>query len=327
LDLFFFLLVNCSESLSQIHSKKIETQKLFSIKKTFSLVDPISSFHLTEFLKPLWEKNKNTSFAIRRYAHGVTPVGGAYSGGVYDPINRQVIFIPSNQAKQSHWRIYDFVNKTIIQYERPLENIASLHAYEGGVYDPLNQQIVFVPRGQSVETHWHVYDCKENRVMAYEHQQLNLNPHAYIGGVYDPLNQQIVFVPHTQVNQNTWHAYDCEKKMIISYPQSSNPPIGTHMGGVYDPVNNQIVFIPYSQAQESHWYIYDCQTKMVLDYEHHQSISSAVAYTGGVYDGFNNEIIFIPMGECDKTYWHAYQNFGLSRLARSFLAHYLFNKF
>jgi hypothetical protein len=256
-----------------------------------------------------------------------TFVMNAYAGGVFDPINNQIVFIPLNQAAETEWHLYDCITKTILPYPRPETGTFVLNAYAGGVYDPLNNQIVFVPWNQAPQSQWHVYDCATKAVLSYPKPFGSLPNGAYVGGVYDPMNNQIVFVPRNQVLENEWHVYDCATKTALSY----NRPAGTlvnpaYYGGVFDPMNNQIVFVPLNQAQQSHWHVYDCVTKTILPYPKPSGTFANLAYVGGVYDPMNNQVVFIPYGQATQMEWHTLQNFGAPQVSRQLAAHSLFNK-
>jgi hypothetical protein len=45
-----------------------------------------------ESLSPFWKKNSKSEFAIRAYSRPAgTLVNGAYTGGVFDPTNNQIL--------------------------------------------------------------------------------------------------------------------------------------------------------------------------------------------------------------------------------------------
>jgi hypothetical protein len=286
-------------------------------------------------------------------------VVSSYFGGVYDPVNSQIVFVPTGQASRPTWHRYDCVTRTIEAYANPFHSTslpederAVGNAYYGGVYDPVNSQIVFVPHNQSPTAAWHRYDCASKTIEVYENpfhststvEENRVVAGAYFGGVYDPMNNQIVFVPHNQASAMTWHRYDCANRAIEVYenpfhstslPENHRFVGSAYFGGVYNPVNNQIIFAPRRQARESIWHRYDCENRIIEPYAnpfHSTSMSvehRAVewAYHGGVYDSVNNQIIFAPTIQAARPIWHALQNYGTPRLSKQFAAHYLFNKF
>jgi hypothetical protein len=182
-----------------------------------SLKDPVDLSLLLKILSPFFKNQNKSNFALRAYPnpfHSTSDpienrvVAGAYWGGIYDPINNQIVFAPFVQANRTTWHRYDCSTHTIQAYENPFHSTSdpeehravAAGAYLGGVFDPINNQIIFAPYAQSTRTSWHRYDCATQTIQAYnnpfdsassppENQALNL---AYHGGVYDPLNKQIL---------------------------------------------------------------------------------------------------------------------------------------
>jgi hypothetical protein len=145
----------------------------------------------------------------------------AYLGGVFDPINNQIIFVPRQQGGQTTWHKYNCSTQAIETYPNPFysgstpqEYRAVGVSYVGGVYDFLNNQIIFAPYDQADQTSWHRYDCSTQRIETYPNpfysgstpEEDKTIQRAYWGGVYDPINNQIVFVPFAQANRTSWHA-------------------------------------------------------------------------------------------------------------------------
>jgi hypothetical protein len=318
--------------------------------------------------RSIWHRYNCTTQSIEAYSNPFdstsdpeahTARGHAYYGGVYDPVNKQIIFVPWNQAPRIMWHRYDCVSQTIEAYPNPFHSTSTnedekavVNAYHGGVYDPVNNQIIFVPVAQAQQTTWHRYDCTTQSIKAYSNpfdststpEDHTAVASAYVGGVYDPLNNQIIFIPYVQATRSIWHRYDCVTQSIEAYPNpfdststsEDDKAIGaSYGGGVYDPVNNQIIFAPYHQSTQASWHRYDCATQTIQAYNNPFDSTSSppenqalnLAYHGGVYDPHNNQIIFIPHGQANRKTWHAFQNFGKSELSRQFAGHCLFNKF
>jgi hypothetical protein len=213
------------------------------------------------------------------------------------------------QMLSPFWKKQTKSEFAIRSYSRPFGVLAD-PAYVGGVYDPLNNQIVFVPHSQGSQIEWHVYDCKTQTVLAYPKPTGTILNSAYNGGVYDPINQQIVFVPFVQASQAEWHVYDCATKTVLAYPKPIGPLAdGAYWGGVYDPLSQQIVFVPFNQAPRDEWHVYDCATKTILSYPRPAPAAAFVsnAYIGGVYDPTNNQIVFVPAEQAaERSEWHVY---------------------
>jgi hypothetical protein len=62
------------------------------------------------------------------------------------------------------WHRYDCSTQTVKAYANPFDSSSNPAdeqsvgaAYVGAVYDPLNNQIVFVPSDQALRTTWHVF--------------------------------------------------------------------------------------------------------------------------------------------------------------------------
>jgi hypothetical protein len=142
---FFFFIFSCSsENSSQLLFSflQIEQKNPFLASSKEPLSDPLSFKILLEILSPFWKRTSKSDFAIRSYSRppGIL-ANGAYVGGVFDPINNQIVFVPSAQASQSEWHIYDCRTQRIVVYLQPAEPLAD-GAYQGGVFDPINNQIL-----------------------------------------------------------------------------------------------------------------------------------------------------------------------------------------
>jgi hypothetical protein len=222
---------------------------------------------------------------------------GSYVGGVFDPLNHQIVFSPHSQAFQAKWHRYDCLSQTLQAYDNSFHS-SSLQptsgTYYGAVFDPINNQIVFVPCGQGPESSWHRYDCSSQTLQAYENPFHSTSTPtenqavstAYSGGVYDPIQNQIIFAPREQGPKLKLHQYDCASQTVQAY---DNP---FHSSAL--PIENRAV---------------------------------STAYIGGVFDPHNNQIVFVPYGQANRTTWHTLQNYGATEISRQFASHYLFNKF
>jgi hypothetical protein len=161
---FFLFLKACSpESQMNFRSLSLKVQSknpLASLPNQLNLSfsQSFSPHLLFEFLSPFWKNNTSSEFGIRSYTRPAESFGGsAYYGGVYDPINNQIVFIPMGQANEAQWHVYDCKTQRILAYPKPSGHFN--YDYAGGVFDPTNNQIVFVPRNQAMAAQWHVYAC------------------------------------------------------------------------------------------------------------------------------------------------------------------------
>jgi hypothetical protein len=91
--------------------------------------------------------------AVVAYAHGATAVASAYIGGVFDPVNNRIYFVPSAQADQANWHYVNLTTGAVVAYAHGATAVAS--AYIGGVFDPVNNRIYFAPNAQSNQANWH----------------------------------------------------------------------------------------------------------------------------------------------------------------------------
>jgi hypothetical protein len=333
-------------------SLKLQTQRSSRVSihssnpRELSLHDPVDLKILLKILSAFFKNPQKSNFAIRTYHNSFhsasAPTGKqtlerAYVGGVYDPSNNQILFIPDKQAPQTTWHRYDCSRKTIEDYQNPFHSASMseekrivLGAYHGGVYDPINHQIVFSPIMQAPQATWHRYDCSTQKIEEYFNPFHSTSPPeeqavsgAYVGGVYDPINHQIVFIPYFQANQSNWHRYNCLTKTTETYPnpfhslsipEEKRIVLGAYLGGVYDPIHDQIVFVPYNQANQTTWHRYDCSTQTIEEYlnpfhststpEEHRAVLGG--YHGGAYDSLNNQIVFAAFNQAPQSAWHRY---------------------
>jgi hypothetical protein len=123
-----------------------------------SLQDPVDLNLLRKILSPFFKNQNKSSFALRAYSNPFhstsTPEDHraferAYVGGVYDPVNNQIVFVPFMQAPRSIWHRYDCSSQMIQAYSNPFHSTSTPEdhrvferAYAGGVYDPVNNQIL-----------------------------------------------------------------------------------------------------------------------------------------------------------------------------------------
>jgi hypothetical protein len=270
---------------------------------------------------------------VKSYEHGLdfsdfNP--DAYVGGVYDPMNHRIYFIPYAQADpssfQSRWHYIDCSSGQVQSYahNRPSSEFQT-RAYVGGVYDPIQGRIYFVPyqqiRSTNFKTHWHYIDCQTNTVQTYAHGFLetDFQSNAYVGAVFSPTQKKIYFIPIRQTLTNNfkthWHYIDCETGLVNSYPHgrpaSEFVDASSYAGGVFVPTLNRIYFVPFEQSNaKEYWHYIDCSNGLVVAYEHEVSLAhlNENAYAGGVYDPLLNRVYFVPRGQTSenefKEVWH-----------------------
>lgn len=98
------------------------------------------------------------------------PVFGAYWGSVYDPHNLKIIFIPEGQSDQERCHRYNCLTESLEEYDHQM-NLSHLNnrGDRGGVYDPNNKIILFIPHQQQVNNSrtLHYYDCLTETIQSY----------------------------------------------------------------------------------------------------------------------------------------------------------------
>jgi len=193
------------------------------------------------------------------YAHGLTtadvtlPVANAYLGGVYNPVDKVIFFIPYAQATQSKWHYISCSNGSVVAYTHGLTNLPQLNAYAGGVYSPTEHRIYLVPYAQANQANWHYIDCYTGTVTSYVNGASAL-AQAYWGGVYSPTQNRIYFVPYAQSTQSNWHYLDCKTGTVISYITNVSAVTLGYTGGTYSPAEDRVYFSPSGQYAQSSWH-------------------------------------------------------------------------
>ena len=66
-------------------------------------LNDFDAIQLNKYLSAIHAKNVNVEFAAGTYAHGITAVANAYSGGVYSPTQNRIYLVPLAQSNQTNW--------------------------------------------------------------------------------------------------------------------------------------------------------------------------------------------------------------------------------
>ena len=201
---------------------------------------------------------------VGTYANpGNAPNLGAYSGGVYSPVQNRIYFSPHYQADPSYpvWHYIECSDGSVGTYANPGNAVGS--AYIGGVYSPVQNRIYFVPyfQAETANAVWHYIDCDDGSVGTYANPGNAPNLAAYSGGVYSPVQNRIYFVPFSQADPSNavWHYIECSDGSVGTYANPGNAVASAYVGGVYSPVQNRIYFVPNGQAHPSNavWHCID----------------------------------------------------------------------
>jgi hypothetical protein len=268
--------------------------------------------------RPYWHYVDCQTNQIVSYEHLVSSelASTAYIGGAFDALNHRIYFVPFGQSKSPRWHYIDCLKGQVVSYEHQI-SISEIHeqSYNGGVYDPFQNRIYFIPREQVKEPYWHYVDCKTGQIVSYLHNQplSDFNDAGYFGGVLDVSSGRIFFIPRYQTSpinfKDRWHYIDCIQGSVESYEhfiQSSELTNDAYMGGAYDPISNRIYLIPRGQATMPYWHYIDCDLGEVRSYETGLSLDSmnSDSYLGGVYHPGLGQIFLVPSSQADSTHWH-----------------------
>lgn len=122
--------------------------------------------------------------------------------------------------------------------------MASLGAYEGAVYSPVQDRIYFVPAQQAALPVWHYIDCRSGLMVEYRHGCSGLASWAYFGGVYSPATNRIYLIPNGQAASATWHYIDCSTGAVVPYLHKTTTSSSyIYSGGFYNPLLGRVHFV------------------------------------------------------------------------------------
>lgn len=157
-------------------------------------------------------------------------VPNAYSGGVYDPINNKIYFVPFSQANQSVWHYIDCTKSTNFIASIPNTSTAQANAYVGGCYSPVNKCIYFAPFVQGGQTVWHYIDCVSQTIKSYTSAMTMsgaaTSATAYIGCTLSPLQNRIYFIPAGTSVASQWQ--------YLQIPCSDFPDMGVMSNYIFN---------------------------------------------------------------------------------------------
>jgi hypothetical protein len=200
-------------------------------------------------------------------------------------------------------------------------------AYDGAVYDPVQQRIYFTPRYQTnpsnFKPYWHYLDCASGRVVRYSHglTASDLQNGAYAGGAYDPIQKRIYFAPLNQTNSTNfkpnWHYIDCVSGQVVSYAHNlSSSDLNSYAYGsaVFSSTAKRVYFVPGQQINldnfKPDWHYIDCVSGEVKSYSNNLNVSEInfFAYGGGIYSPLTDKIYLVPFLQSRssnfKEHWH-----------------------
>jgi hypothetical protein len=277
--------------------------------------------------EPLWHYIDCETAEVVSYFHGrdSSEFTGSYVGGVYDPLRQRIVLVPGGQSLSAQWHYIDCQTGDVQVYNHGYDSDFGGLCYYGGVYDPVNSRVYFVPRcNPESSSRWHYYDCDTGLIVAYEHGISGeiVSSVAYVGGAFDPIHKRVIFAPTNQGPSQFWHYVDVMTNEVVSYlnvhPADFLNP-SSYYGAVFSPLDLRIYFVPIGQGTSSRWHYYDCLTGLIEVY--FSTLSSLSA--GGSFDPLNHRIYF--MSRRDTT-WASLQLFSSGQVSRQFGASVFFNQ-
>jgi hypothetical protein len=189
------------------------------------------------------------------YSHfgAYSAVYGAYAGGVYSPTQDRIYLVPYTQGNQGDWHYIDCAatNPTALPYAHG--SSATVNAYIGGCYSPIQNRIYLVPNRQASEIDWHYIDCNITTptVVAYTHGSSAVTD-SYAGGCYSPTQNRIYLSPTLQSSETNWHYIDCNTTTptVVAYTHGSSAVNVAYANCVYSPTQNRIYLVPNLQGDQ-----------------------------------------------------------------------------
>ena len=201
-----------------------------------------------------WHYVNCSTGAITGYSHGATIVDNGYQGGVYDPYNDMIWFAPVAISNQASWHRIDCSDGTVESYAHGFGTSIAQNAFCGGVYDPYNNYIWWVPYGVSNGSYWYYVDCSDKSTNSYSNNSGISTQYAFCGGAYDPISNRIYFAPYAVADEANWAGIKCTTGAIFTWPHGCSASDGGYWGAVFDPINSRIYYVPYNQASQTNWH-------------------------------------------------------------------------
>lgn len=264
--------------------------------------------------EPTWHYIECKTNTIVAYNHGATIVTQGYSRAVVSANENLIFLVPFLQTNTWH-----YINPTSLTAGTYTGGTEA--GYKGGILDPNNNRIYFVPNTKTSIV-WHFVDCNSITIGTYS--GVILPPDAYVGAVYAPTLNRGYFVPYSQSNQSSWHYIDFQTGSIKSYDhQARNVVVNAYIGGAFMPNQNRIYFAPRLQSNQPLLHYIDGVTGKVMDYNNtHISVDSCA---GACLSPSENRIFFVPL--TTRTIYTYIGSVGGDKSNRALAASPLFNKF
>jgi hypothetical protein len=132
-------------------------------------------------------------------------LGGWFSGGVLDPVTGRIYLTPNaTGVSQTNLYYLDVTRNPPVlnSYTNELNGIC--HGTNGGIYSPLQNEIIFVPGGTSLyaDQYFYTLNLTNLNILSYPNPQyhnsfgIGAYTDAYIGGVYSVTNNMGYFIPN-----------------------------------------------------------------------------------------------------------------------------------
>ena len=187
--------------LDKLHARNSSNWNALTIKPSVPSYDfsDYSYNELKAYLLTLQKEPANATY--NAYAHGITAVNYAYTGGIYCPIKNRIYFTPEYQATQANWHYINCDTAVVTAYAH---GVTAVHrAYAGAAYSPTQKRIYLAPFFQSNQTNWHYIDCATGVVTAYA-QGLTVGSDGYQSGVFSPNQNRIYLCPFAEADAVNW---------------------------------------------------------------------------------------------------------------------------
>lgn len=237
-----------------------------------------------------------------------------YFGGVYDSVHNRIYLVPSYQSDKDYWHYIDIATNTVVAYENPAPDRASLYGYWGGVFDYVHHRVYFIPWFQSNQPKWHYVDTDTNTVVAYANAPGHVaTVYGYNSGLFDSQTGKVWLHPDNQSNRPHYHAIDTNTNAVFEYGNACVSDIvsnGYDAWGepvAFDPVTRRMYLVPYWQAMQSYWHYIDLDTATVVAYENPAANrpSSQYAYGQAIVDSSSRRVYFVPGNDqSNEQKWH-----------------------
>lgn len=245
----------------------------------------------------------------------------AYSGGVYDPLNKRIVFAPASAMSAEDFVFIDCTSDKIQKYTAPpnfptADIIDDDSNYELTIpinpdapdelsgkfainpppksctcfYDPINRCIMLL-----VDNRLFCLDCTNSDYVWKElPTTASFIKDGYMGSAYDPEHRRVYLAPYNQGPESTLHFWDCGTSTLKTYENNAQSEfhLAGYGGAVYAPTLKRVYFAPRDPSKHELLHYIDCSSNKISSYKRPRSMISGCA--GAVFSPVENFIYFIP---------------------------------